>query len=122
MKYLNLGKEENGKKQRIRACAFLRDENEIKECLDGEVVVEKGVEKTVSEAVTSAIDDIADADGDVVVGMFLVSFINPGESFSTSAQPKSLIGVFEIWYPNGSTTQCWCCLFTNGYCNNTHIE
>ena len=41
-----------------------------------------------------------------------LSFINPGESFSTSANQNLCSEFFEISYPNGSTTQCWCWLAT----------
>ena len=37
-----------------------------------------------------------------------LSFINPGESLSTSANQNLWSEYFEIWYPNGSTTQCYC--------------
>ena len=52
----------------------------------------------------------------------ITELYKPWRKFLNLGQPKSLIGVFEILYPNGSITQCWCYLFFNGYCNYTHIE
>eukprot|EP00111_Clytia_hemisphaerica_P020567 TCONS_00060573-protein len=63
IKSLPPGKEENNMKQKLKACAFISD-NKIEACLEYEIVVERGKNTTVSEAVMTAIDNLSEADGE----------------------------------------------------------